>query len=497
MSDAGRLIGWARQGETLLGFAAFFAALLSRTVWLPYAPLTPDPATTLWMALDGVRNGILPDHGLVSSYHAFQPPGLVWLSMPFVALGGGRPELTMIVFGAINAGSIALLVVTIARRWGNRIAVPAAAFFAVGPDVYMSPMVWHPSLFTAAACLVLTSGIRLRLGSIWWALPLAATPGMYGLIHYSGLALYGPSLALMVTARRRAPKLLLPLFLAAGVTALGWLPFFAFESSRDWVDISTILNSADQQPGLVGKVMDRSRGAIKAVLHLGQGWHGAVFLTPVLVGLPVLALVVCWRRRRIDEPVAVAALLIASGIATQVVANMGARYDVLLLWLPGLYLLASWFIAQLPNRTVPLVLSVVVGLGVSSLVRAVNSTPESQTLSAVWATVDASPSQTYQDLYSLNSIYLPCDPPYTWGVESWYLREARNSGAGTRAAVRAGAFRDRSAPCPWRTPGTGRQAKRDGGHPAARARWIPATIVGLQSRAGLQRRGNCSGVVAR
>jgi hypothetical protein len=242
------------------------------------------------------------------------------------------------------------------------------------------------------------------------------------------------------------------------VTLLAWIPFLRFELDRDWVDIRTIMHASDQTPDLLHKVTGRGRGGIEAVLHLGQGWHGVVLLTPLLVGLPVLAVLLMVWRRRFEEAVVLPAAVVASGLAVQVLANMGSRFDVLLLWLPALVLLSAWVVAQVPWRAaVPIGIALVIVLGATSLVRAVADTPHDQTLSAVSAQADRRPSITYQDLFTLNGVYLPCDPPYTWGSETWYLEEADEAGAGASAARRAGAFRDRSAPCGWRDSAAGRR----------------------------------------
>ena len=47
---------------------------------------------------------------------------------------------------------------------------------------------------------------------------------------------------------------------------------------------------------------------------------------------------------------------------------------------------------------------------------------------------------------SANTLYLPCDPPYDWGSEIWYLQEVLHPGSGLRAAVKGGAFRWRKGP---------------------------------------------------
>ena len=174
--------------STWLTGAVFFCAFVSRAAWYHRAPMHPDETTVLWMALDAVRDLHLPDHGLISSLHVFQPPGLVWVTLPFVALGGGRPEVVIVGFALLNAAAIAFLVATVARRWGLLYGSALGAFLVVGPDAFYSAWVWHPSLYTAAVALMLAAGIRLRDGSRWWASVLVAIPGLYGLVHYSGMS---------------------------------------------------------------------------------------------------------------------------------------------------------------------------------------------------------------------------------------------------------------------------------------------------------------------
>lgn len=176
----------------LVGVVVLCAAL-SRAVWLPGVPFHPDESTALWMALDAVRHLEIPDHGLVSSYHVYQPPGLVWTTMPFVALGGGRPEVVIVGFAGLNAGAIALLLTTVMRRFGAVYTVVLGSLLVVGPDAFFSAWVWHPSLYTGVTAAMLAAGTRLRDGSAWWAAPLIAAPGLYGLVHYSGWVLYPPA----------------------------------------------------------------------------------------------------------------------------------------------------------------------------------------------------------------------------------------------------------------------------------------------------------------
>ena len=222
-------VSWVT-GTVLVG------AFLSRSVWVSDAPFHPDESTVLWIALDAVRDTVIPDHGLISSYRVYQPPGLVWVTMPFVAVGGGRPELVIVGFAMLNAAAIALLVATVARAWGLLYAAVLGLFLIVGPDAWFSALVWHPSLYTAAMCLVLTAGIRLPIGSRWWAAVLVAHAA-YALIHYSGVILFAPALALIMLSRRAWKQLVTPAVAAVGVVVCAWAPFLAFEAGRDWVDL--------------------------------------------------------------------------------------------------------------------------------------------------------------------------------------------------------------------------------------------------------------------
>ena len=445
---------------------AFVGAFVSRSVWLSEAQFHPDESTVLWMALDAVRDLRIPDHGLISTYRVFQPPGLVWVTMPFVAIGRGRPEIVILGFAALNAAAIAFLVATVARLWGLAYAVALGAFLVVGPDAAMSALVWHPSLYTAAAALMLAAGIRLRDGSPWWSAVLVAVPGMYALVHYSGIVLFAPAVVLLLLGRRRWRELSRPLAVASVVVVVAWTPFLSFEVDRDWVDLRTVVSAADSAPSILSGVEERLADLRFAVTHLGRSIHETVWLTPVLwVGvLAALALAVADRRWR-DPGFAIPAAMVAAGVAGQVATDQGERTDVLMLWLVPLYALSAWAAARISELAVvrergrrsatalPALVAVVVAVvGTVDLVHAIRATPGDQRLGAQWREARAGSPVAYPAALdpreSANRFYLPCDPPYDWGSEVWYLREALRPGAGIDAAEKRGAFAARTgAPC--------------------------------------------------
>ena len=418
------------------------------------------------MALDGIRQLELPDHGLVSSYHVFQPPGLVWLTMPSVALGGGRPEVAIVTIALVNAALAALLVSTVARTWGFLYATALGAFLIVGPDAFASAWLWHPSLYTSALAVMLVAGIRLHLGSTWWALVLLAIPGLYALVHYSGLVLYAPAIALVLLSRQPLTRLLWPGLSGIALTLVAWVPFLGFEARREWIDLRALMGATDSSSGPFEAITDRILGLAFALTNLGTLHDGGGVLPYAIWILVVIAalLAVILRRWR-DPGFALPASMLLTGLMAQIALDQGSRTDVLMMWLVPMYALAAWGIVQIAElvrlrpagrprflSVGPAAVIAILAIGAIDLRYAVGAVPNHERLEKKWvlarsgAPVDTS---AIDSRASVNRFYLPCDPPYDWGSEVWYLREVMDPGRGLQDAIAAGAFRWRLGPkCP-------------------------------------------------
>ena len=165
-----------------------------------------------------------------------------------------------------------------------------------------------------------------------------------------------------------------------------------------------------------------------------------------------------------------------------------------MLWLVPLYALAAWATVQVPStprdilgrRAVSIAVVVLVAVvGSVDLVRAVHATPENQRLSEQWHAARTGAPVTYlagvDPLESANTFYLPCDPPYDWGSEVWYLREVLHRGSGLSDAAEGGAFR-------WRA-GHGSCAERDAKlHPESPGTIVPQASQAIRIRSILIRR---------
>jgi hypothetical protein len=255
-----------------------------------------------------------------------------------------------------------------------------------------------------------------------------------------------------------------PLTAASIGVLVAWTPFLSFQVDRGWVDVRTILGAADSSGSFTDRIEGRLDDLELAVTHLGQSLHEAVWLTPVLwAGLFGAMVIAAVSRRWRDPGFALPAAMLAAGLAAQVVTDQGERTDVLLLWLLPLYALTAWATAQLPPSTTIfgrrlgavsaaslVVVAVVAIAGSVDLARAVRATPEEHRLGAQWRAARAAEPVLYDAALhpeiSANRFYLPCDPPYDWGSEIWYLQEVLRPGAGNEAAAEGGAFRARPGP---------------------------------------------------
>lgn len=447
---AGRTVG-APAGARLamqLGGVAFAASLGVRLLRLNETHFARDQAVALWMALDAVRGtaGRLPDHGLVSSVLALQPPGLVWLVLPPVWAGGGDPRWVMAWFAVLASVGVGLLVWALARMYGPFLALVAAGLLASSPADALAPaLLWHVSLYMGGVAVVLAAGIRLRDGgSRWWAALVTAVPLAYVLIHYSGLAL--AAAALLVLPRSRWRELGVPLAVGGLVGLAAWLPFLRFEATREWQDLLMVLaaGAGGQTPATPADgLANRLAGFGTAVSVWGTGrWVEVSRVSQVVVAFAALgAAHGIWKR----EPLATSsALVLVVGSGLVAVFGMGQRADIVMLWNTPLLLLAALGISRLPGRWLAAgVLAAIVAGNLFIFWRAhdqfvargesLQQNVARAQLGDAWQRSADDRTRTPPEA----SRYVPGDPPVVAGTgsEVWYLREVAQPGAGRAAAA--------------------------------------------------------------
>jgi hypothetical protein len=435
-----------RTAVLALFLATFLVSLLVRTWRMDDIRFAMDQSTTLWMAWDSLHSSFMPDHGLVSSYGVFEPPGLIWVALPSVIVGAGDPRATIIWLALLDSLGLALLVWAIAREGHFLLAAVVAALTSTGAiAAEFVSWIWHPSLYEAAMAVTLAALLRLHAGgSRGWAAVPVGIPAFYTLIHYSGLALF-PG-ALLVLPIRRWRTLLPGVSLGVLLAAIAWLPFLAFEMHRDLYDFRHVVAASEIPPAQVtNPLWVRLTGIVDVARH----WGGADTLAGsswmyVIVGAGVTGLVLATMLRARVPLIAAAVLLI--GTATQAATGLSERQDVDLLWGVPLLILAAFALVHLRRRVV--ILAIVVPIVVMNIVT-LNALRNSDStgpnaLNALWMFarlgLDRPPNREFWFAQEINSCYLPTDPPYLDGADVWYLREIAHPGDGRQIAAAHGSF---------------------------------------------------------
>ena len=341
-----------------------------------------------------------------------------------------------------------------------------SAFFVVGPDAAMSTWIWHPSLFSGAISLLIAAGIRLRSGSRWWASVVVVIPWAVRTAPLLGVRAIWIRSRPVGPSRCRWSDLAVPVLTGLAVALVAWIPFLLFENRRGWSDFRTIANATDAHRSVFGKLLERLHEIPFVLVHLGRGLHSRVHLTPLILAGALGALWFAVRRRSTDAAVMVPVVVLAGG-------GRGRGRDERR-WADGRpHALAASALpccaaGQSPvaaprreracARTVPRD-SPAVDHGRRDCRRArrrrARSAPghhrhasrEHTRVSTECRTATTRRSTTWRATPTLD---LPCDPPYDWGSETWYLEERAHPGTGIRAATRGRAFAVRHGTCPSR-----------------------------------------------
>ena len=184
-----------------------------------------------------LSTGKIVEHGELSSYNSYNPPGTWFLMIPG-ELMTSDPRLQELAGTAIVVYGTLIFLYLAAREMAGRIvAVPAAVVFALSRLGFMGLWpVGHP-LFILASVYFLLLWIKRRAA---WALGACIAVLAYGL--YVDLAILPFLFVLPALWLIYRPPLGWKSLLASLVFgALVWFPYLRYEYSRGFVDLASIL----------------------------------------------------------------------------------------------------------------------------------------------------------------------------------------------------------------------------------------------------------------
>lgn len=187
-----------------------------------------------------LHKGWIPTHGSVSSFYAFNPPGVSWGMVPGLLIFPSEAAL------AERVGSLLLLALTLAGlyfllagRFGVAAAVLACMVYALsGRGFFFATSLWpraHPVFLVWFLYFAdrWTEGRRYGLAlalTVWFA-------GAYWMMEGVTAILIIP----LLWAAYRPPIRWREVCFATGIGALIWSPYLTFETPRGFMDLRALL----------------------------------------------------------------------------------------------------------------------------------------------------------------------------------------------------------------------------------------------------------------
>jgi hypothetical protein len=221
----------------LLSLVALFSVMIRYEGWRSQNLVDADMLPYYAGAERQIQTGAFLDHGDLSSYNSFAPPGTVY----WILLGAAfLRDVRLFALPAnilLNLASVWLLYFILKSALGRKTALAAGLVYGISLLGYQS--VWpigHPLyILLVLGCTALW--VQKRNG---WMLFAAGAVGAFGL--YVDLAilpfLFIPFVAWLAF---RPPLRLVPILAMATVGLFIWLPYLRYEASKNFIDIRSIL----------------------------------------------------------------------------------------------------------------------------------------------------------------------------------------------------------------------------------------------------------------
>lgn len=244
-------IGKAGGEGILVLFAFLVLLLLVLAVQLAHTPSYPvkfDQAQVLLLATGALADGRLPQHGILNSLRAYNPPFFVWLFIPAMAMTR-EPSAVLVLPGLCLHLASVLVLFHLGRRYvGPKGGLAAAAVYALSPQgLYFGHSSWAQGVTPSLYILLLSCLFPwLVEGRGWYAavaIPLAA---WIAGVHWGGALAIGTVALLPLLLRGRLR--LGPVFFGVLISILIWAPYIEFERGRSFADLRALLQGPVRVP---------------------------------------------------------------------------------------------------------------------------------------------------------------------------------------------------------------------------------------------------------
>lgn len=208
-----------------------------------------DQSASLWSGLLVWKDGVIPQHGLVSSTQAINPPGMNWFALPFTL--PPDPYLGTIMLSLVQLLALVALVVLMYRQ--KKYLILILPLIILNPMVIFSSIeFWNQVIFITINALLVIAIYRVvktgneRERNFWFAVSLIIiliSPAIY----FAGVttALAGISLLVFYFFKHKLPRWKHLLIISGGVFLavflLVYVPYLRYESRTNWASTKILL----------------------------------------------------------------------------------------------------------------------------------------------------------------------------------------------------------------------------------------------------------------
>ena len=183
-----------------------------------------------------LAHGSLPDHGTLSGFASYIPPGVTWLFLPGVMAFQDVRLFETVGSGLLFIGTLVGVLFLAYEVWGLRCALLAVGLYGLSElGLQFAGSLWprgHPFFYVWMIYWV-HRWIGCRQARYLAAALITWAAGMYVFLELAPALLVLPVMWLW----HRPPARLAPLTIAVAVSLIIWFPYLAFEARRDFVDL--------------------------------------------------------------------------------------------------------------------------------------------------------------------------------------------------------------------------------------------------------------------
>lgn len=202
--------------------------------------LDRDVADAISQAAALVREGRIPQHGTLTNFQSYFPPGTSWLTLPGVLVFTDARRAELLGSAALYLGTLAGVLLIGRRYFGDAIALLAVLLYAFAPAALaLAAGLWprgHPFFYIwiayfAGLWVERRDGRYLAAGCVTWA------AGMYVYLEAAPAILILPAVWYLY----RPPISPRAVAAVATVALVMWLPYLIFEWDRGFADVQSQL----------------------------------------------------------------------------------------------------------------------------------------------------------------------------------------------------------------------------------------------------------------